>query len=343
LENTLKRHDVIAMAEKRRRNLVKTAQFEGCRCCYDQNNDGGEYRALIEYKQSHPIADYDAIEKGEYENLDAYTTSPSRESDGDDSDDEFDYLLDEDLPSEKNALEDLEYARRSELENQILANQVAMQHGYGTHRQLHPTRVLKVAGLGDNKNRYPPPAVVLHLVEADSVASASMDYFIETKLAPSNKGTIFLRSGGRSTLLMDSALAKKVFPWLNADCDMPCLVAIKDGIVINTCPRLSGLCMDTDGPVNNRAVEEWLDRCGLLLAQTPRMEKLCNIRPEEEALMNYLGQTKPEEELEIDYYSCGVAGCSKTFRHEHVGIKTSEQCGLVVKEDTILGFVESEE
>jgi hypothetical protein len=332
----LRRHDVIAMAERRRRNLVTTSGFEGCRCCYDPNSDGGEYLTLIEYKKQHPISIPNAstfMEQIENETKEA--TGTLEEEYDDDSDDEFDYLLDEDLPGgggDDDTLRELEENRRAELEYQILMNQVALQHGYGTHRQLHPGRVLKAAGLGDT--RQAPPAVVLHLVDADSLASASLDYFLETDIAPRHKGTMFVRSGGRSTLLMDAVLAQKAFRQLKPDRDMPCLVAIKDGVVIHTCPNLSGLCQQEDGPVEPRAVEEWLDNCGVLLDQAPRWEALCYIRPEEEALMDYL--TKPKA-AEFEYYDCGLEGCQKTFSHEHVGIKTSEQDGLVVKEDTVLG------
>lgn len=137
---------------------------------------------------------------------------------------------------------------------------------------------------------------------------------------------------------MDSALAHKAFPWLKADSDMPCLVAIKDGKVVNTCPNLRGICLDADSPVASRAVEEWLDRSGVLLTRAPRLEELCYIRPEEEALMDYLAQTKPQQEVE--YFNCGLEGCNKTFAHEHVGIRTAEQNGLVVKEETVLGTEE---
>ena len=47
LESTLRRHDVVAMTERRRRNLIQTNDFEGCRCSYHPTNDGcGDYPAL---------------------------------------------------------------------------------------------------------------------------------------------------------------------------------------------------------------------------------------------------------------------------------------------------------
>ena len=318
------------MAERRRRNLVATQEFEGCRCCYDPNSDGGEYHALAEYKDKHPFQRKDEIEEG---NDGSHDELPQYDSSDKDSDDEFDYLLDEDFPQD-DTVKELEENRRAELEFQIMSNQAALQHGYGAHRQLHPTRVLKAAGLGDSKARQPPSAVVLHLVDPDSLASASLDYFLESKLAPETKGTIFLRSGGRSTLLLDATLARKSFPKLQPEMDLPALVAIRDGVVVNTAPNLRGLCFDKDSEVDNRAVQHWLDRSGVLLSDAPSYFELCYIRPEEEALMDYLSQAKPEPEVE--YYDCGMEGCNKTFFHEHVGIKTSEQDGLVVKEDTIL-------
>jgi len=326
---------MVALAERRRRNLVTTPAFDGCRCCYDPNSDGhGEYRSLVEYKEQHPIVEQQAEEEEEKK-------EPSGDDvdrkDEDDSDDEFDYLLDEDLPGgEDNGLKELEDQRRAELEFEILKRQVALQHGYGTHRQLHPSRVLKAAGLAANPARSPPPAVVLHLVDPDSIASASLDYYLETALSSKYPGTVFLRSGGRSTLLMDAAIAQKAFSnQLQPDRDMPALVAIRDGIAVNICPRLRGLSAEEGGPIEPRAVEMWLEQSSVLLSQLPPFDTLCYIRPEEDALMDYLTKQKPVEEEER--FDCGLEGCSKSFRHEHVGIKTSEQDGLILKEETILG------
>lgn len=336
----MRRHDVIAMAERRARNIVKTDYFEGCRCCYDPNSDGGEYQSLIDYKQQHPIQEDEEDEPKEHAN-----SNNDEEEEEDNSDDEFDYLLDEvDLSSQGDhhpALKELEDHRRAELEFHMLSRQVAVHHGYGTHRQLHPGRVLKCAGLGNNPSRDPPPAVVLHLVDPESTSSASLDYFLETQLSKANPGTVFLRSGGRTTLTFDAPLAQKAFPQISAS-DVPCLLAIKDGVVVHSSPKLRDFTREEDGPVDTHAVEHWLDRCGVLLSNPPRMEYLCYIRPEEDALMDYLATQKPKEVVEEERYDCGLESCSKTFRHEHVGIKTSEQSGLVVKEETVLGGDEQE-
>lgn len=314
-----------ALAERKRRNLVKTPAFDGCRCCYDPNSDGqGEYRALIDYKEAHPVVEstVDTFAEEAEEKKEAVNDSEE------DSDDEFDYLLDEDFP----ANHELEEQRRAELEWEMLKAQVATQHGYGTHRQLHPGRVLAAAGLSGNASRR-PPAVVLHLFDPDSTTSASLDHYLETELASQYKGTIFLRSGGRSVLLMNGALSQKVLGSLQPDRDMPALVTIRDGVVVNTCPRLQGLSADPEGPIEPRAVEQWLDHAGVLRSTPPLFDELCYIRPEEEALMDYMQTQKPPE----TFFDCGMEGCSKTFPHEHVGIKISEQDGLVLKEETVLG------
>jgi hypothetical protein len=343
LERTLRRHDVVAMAERRRRNLVTTSAFEGCRCCYDPNGDGGEYRALMEYKEQHPVSGFETnnhtIEEEE-ENQEP-NGSPHDDNDDDDDDDEFDYLLDDDLPGMNSDVKELEENRRAELEFQMLTRLVAIQHGFGTHRQLHPGRVLKAAGLGENKSRQPPPAVVLHLVDPDSIASASLDYYLETSLAPQTPGTVFMRSGGRSTLLMDAAVAQKTaLGVLRPDQDMPALIAIRDGVVVNVCPNLRGLTLGEDSPIDEHAVQRWLDGCGVLRSQAPSvMEELCHIRPEEDALMDYMATKKlqNQNQPQLERYDCGLGGCNKAFKHEHVGVKTSEQDGLVVKEETVLG------
>ena len=342
MTSTLRRHDTIAQAERRRRNLVKTSTFEGCRCCYDPNSDGGEYHALVEYREQHRVFEEQQLQHQQAQEEEEKKEANANDSDDEeeDSDDEFDYLLDEDLPGEE-GLKELEEKRRAELEYQILERQVALQHGYGAHRHMHPGRVLKCAGLGDRKARDPPSAVVLHLFDPESVSCGSLDYFLESKLAPQTAGTIFLRSGGRNTMTFDAKLAQKSFPELRMDRDIPALIAIKDGIVVNTCPNLRGLRTSEDGPVDTHAVEHWLERSGVLLSQPPPMMTLCFIRPEEDALMDYLETQKPQT-VEEERYDCGVEGCSKSFFHEHVGIKTSEQSGLVVKEETVVGEGDSE-
>ncbi len=335
MQTTLKRHDVAALAERRRRNVVTTPSFDGCRCCYDPTSDGyGEYRALAEYREQHLTLQHQQNEHVEEKKEPKEATKDDSETD---SDDEFDYLLDEDLPGDDHGLKELEEQRRAELEYEFLKRQVALLHGYGTHRQLHPTRVLKAAGLGANTTRTPPPAVVLHLVDPDSITSASLDYFLENEMASKHPGTMFMRSGGRSTLLLDANIAQKAFgDRLHADRDMPALVAIRDGVVVNISPLLRELVAEEGGPIEPHAVEMWLEQSSVLRSHPPMLETLCFIRPEEEALMDYLSHKKPEQHVEEDRYDCGLDGCSKAFPHEHVGIKTSEQNGLVVKEETVL-------
>jgi hypothetical protein len=119
-------------------------------------------------------------------------------------------------------IHELEERRRAELEFAILHQEVAMQHGYGAHRQMHPVRVLRAAGLGGA----PSPAEMVYFLDPDSMASASLDLLLET-LAEKYRGTKFLRSRGRSVLLMDSEVVQNVLPRLRPDSDMPVLVAIR--------------------------------------------------------------------------------------------------------------------
>ena len=173
---------------------------EACRCSVDPTSDGGEYRALADFRQRKRRDEQIALEEDEYEQK---TYSDEENSEDNDSDDEFDYLLDEDFEQDE-SIKELEEQRRAEMEYQMLMRQVAGFHGYGVHRQLHPNRVLRIAGLGRNaaqsrKAALPPPprAVVLHLVDEDSEASASLDYFLEKELAKEYPGTMFLRSNHR--------------------------------------------------------------------------------------------------------------------------------------------------
>ena len=326
LEQTLSRHDVVAMKERRRRHLVSNLSWGvGCRCCYDPNSDGGEYRALIEARARQQKGNKELEE--EEENV---------EETSNDSNDEFDYLLDEDLPGDDGGvIHELEERRRAELEFAMLQREVALQHGYGVHRQMHPNRVLRAAGLGGTSS----PAVVLHLVDPDSMASASLDLCLED-LAETYRGTKFLRSSGRSVLLMDAEMAQKSLPRLSPDSDMPALVAIREGVVVAACPRLQGLVSDEsyEAVAIPEEVRAWLDKAGVLLERPPRIDEVCLIRPEEEALMDHLvasAQSAPPR------YDCGVPMCDKTFPHEHVGIQNKQQDGLVVQEEEIVGNTSS--
>lgn len=319
LTSTLNRHDVTQLAERRRRHVLHNLKFgSGCRCSYDPNADGGEYRALLELREE--LGNDDEVEEQEPE-----PEPEEQQHDDEDSDDEFDYLLDEDLPIDMA----LEERRRAELEFQMLAIEMALLHGYGAHRQMHPNRVLKAAGLGVARD--PPPAVVLHLFDADSRASASLDICLE-KLAQEYKGTKFVRSGGRATLLMDPDLATKTLPNLKPDDDMPALIAICDGNVVATCIRLQGLTMDDE--VVPHAVRDWLDHARVLLANPPAFDSLCRIRPEEDALLDNMRAGKQQMPPRFD---CGIPTCYKPFYHEHVGISNKAQDGLLVPEDTIIG------
>jgi len=327
LEQTLSRHDVVAMKERRKRHLLPNLSWGvGCRCCYDPNSDGGEYRALMEARDRQ-LKDKEEQEEEEEQ-------KEENDSD-DDSDDEFDYLLDEDLPGDDGGvIHELEERRRAELEFAMLQQEVAIQHGYGVHRQMHPNRVLKGAGLGGT----PSPAVVLHLVDPDSMASASLDLNLE-ELAKTYRGTKFLRSGGRSVLLMDAEMAKKSLPRLSPDADMPALVAIREGVVIAVCPRLQGLVSDDsdEAVIIPGEVRSWLDKAGVLLERPPPIEEVCLIRPEEEALMDHLAASAKNA---LPRYECGMPMCDKTFPHEHVGVQTKQQDGLVIQEEDVIGTEE---
>lgn len=86
------------MKEWRKRHLIQNLLWgDGCRCCYDPNSDGGEYRALVEFREQ--LKSNEESEESEEE--EAQKEQQQQESDSttdSDEDDEFDYLLDEDLP-----------------------------------------------------------------------------------------------------------------------------------------------------------------------------------------------------------------------------------------------------
>ncbi len=361
LETTLRRHDRIALAERRRRHLIKDLSFgEACRCCHDQN-DGGEYTALIELRASlseqnqENQEDLD-LDHQDYENH-AYERKVNNDSDNDDSDDdsEFDYLLDEDLPGggeSDSQLQLLQQERMAELQLSAIMRESAMQHGFGVHRQFHPQRVLYAAGLGlEGKARVGvadiPPAAVIHLNE-DNVLSASLDLCLEEMALNRYRGTKFVRSYGRSTMTFNAELVQRVFPKMKKDSSLPALIAVKDGVVVSICENLSLFVAGggnthscnkiDDAQVEPRAVEEWLDRTGVLLHDVPiDFEDYCRIRPEEDSLLQNMMREKAriDEINEESIFQCGVPGCRKTFHHEHVGVKNEEQSGLVVSKEKI--------
>ena len=366
MEATLRRHDRVALAERRRRNVMPNLSFGyGCRCCYD-TTDGGEYMALTdlrakmeqEKKENGNGDNEDDIDGGNH-NVEEKERDDDSDDDDSDDDSEFDYLLDEDLPGGdmvNNELKLLQQERMEELQLSAMIRESAMQHGFGVHRQFDPQRILHAAGLGlegggsgkTNQSRQRsgpvviPPASVIHLYQ-NSTLSASLDLCLEEMAESSYKGTKFLRSDGRTTLAFNHDLVQKVLPSLKVDSSLPALVAVKDGVVVSICENLSlfvtgssahyGNTKD-DEMVEARAVEEWLDRAGVLLHDVPiAYEDYCRIRPEEDALLENMMREKakldnitPKEEI----YNCGVPGCQKVFHHEHIGVKNDKQSGLLL-------------
>jgi hypothetical protein len=64
------------------------------------------------------------------------------------------------------------------------------------------------------------------------------------------------------------------------------------------------------------------------------MDGMCFILPKEGALMDCLSTQPHQYKVEED---CGLEGCNIMFKHEHLWIQMSEQSGLVVQQETIMG------
>ena len=173
LRTVLRHHDRIAAAERARnlRNLVTltagggsemgpAGSFQGCRCCYDPHRDGGgDYRALLELRAEQqprllPSND-DFGDHDDREPLEAAGKSDLSGSDSD-SDAELDAMLEGlDVGGSAGALHSgsgeatsssssavaWEERRRRELEEALRYRQTALEHGYGAHRPVHPSRV----------------------------------------------------------------------------------------------------------------------------------------------------------------------------------------------------------
>lgn len=337
LESTLRRHDRIALAERRRRNVIPNLSFgEGCRCCYDPESDGGEYGALMELREAKLKEITAATETNDV--ILSTQNDDDNESNDSDDDSEFDFLLDENIPGQ----DELEQERLQELQLCAMIRDSARQHGFGAHRQFHPARLLHAAGLGmggirGNRAAAVPPAAVVHLYDPDSVLCANLDLYLEEIAEHTYKGTKFMRSNGRSTLAMNANLAKESLPKLSPDSGIPALVAVKDGVVVSSCP-VSSLGSEREGRIEEHAVEQWLGNAGVLLRDVPlEFEDFCRVRPEEDALIENMMREKArlEEIPRENIYNCGVSGCQKTFYHEHVGVANDVQSGLLVDQDTV--------
>lgn len=283
------------------------------------------------------------------------TKDNEEQSDNSDSDDEFDYLLDEDLPttagdpsSSSSIYDDLQSSRRAELENQAYHFEVAKYHGYGVHRQMHPQRVFSSAGYGSDQKRdvVRPKGSVLHLYDPYSQLSVSLDLCLEN-MATRYHGTKFVRGIGITSIhFADDGDSNS--DWKRDD--LPMLLAIRDGKVVAWSSGLRDFKYSEE-EVEPRAVEQFLENAGVLYTSLPPLDTLCNIRPEEEALLENMrklnglgslgmrgelsGRNKDDADLEEEKeqrYECGVKGCCKAFFHEHVGVKTEAQDGLVLSE-----------
>ena len=253
-----------------------------------------------------------------------------------DSGDEFDYLLDEDI--ESSAENDLQAYRRAELESMARNYEVLRYHGFGVHRQMHPQRVFPSVGYGVvDRDRYIPPGAVVHLFDAYSPLSVSLDFCLED-ISSRYPGTKFVRGMGVSTIVFaeDSGDDR----WKNGD--LPMLLAIKGGRVVTFSSGLRDFSNGGDD-VEPRMVEQWLDNAGVLVDTPPPIEAVCRIRTEEDMLMENMRQLRGlgnetfegDKEARQERYDCGLEGCNKSFFHEHVGVKTDAQDGVLVSESQV--------
>jgi len=367
MEMTLAKYDRIALAERRRRYVINNFSFgSGCRCCYDPKLDGGEYVALTEArlqaKEKEEDEEYqNKLEKDELQPTQHSKQQDHNNNDGDDDDDEYDYLLEE-IDIQDDGIQKMEQERKAEMYLTALTLESAIHHGFGVHRQIHPQYILRATGLGiSNTNTtktatiLPPPAVVLHLFEETSILSASLDLYLE-QMASQYKGTKFIRCNGRLALIWNPTLVSILFPQLShtttsvdihtwMDRYVPCLFAIQKGQVVSSCYHLDEFGNIKQGGVDPLKVENWLYHTGVLFTQhTLSLEDFCRYRPEEEALHEtmiraQIGRGKEnDDEEEEEIHHCGILGCQKKFVHEHIGLKTEEQKGLLISEDQTLGM-----
>jgi hypothetical protein len=56
----------------------------------------------------------------------------------------------------------------------------------------------------------------------------------------------------------------------------------------------------------------------------------CRIWPEEEALYDHMAAAQKNAP---SHYDCGILTCEKMFPHQHVGVQTKQQDGLIIPEE----------
>ena len=344
---------------------------DGCRCCYDPNGDGGEYELLTSAREEMNGRRHDVDVTGGCDDdgedgrrRRVRETDGARDDDDDDDsddgsdDDEFDYLLDmDDVPTNDDCDDDhddvrgLESRRRAELLDVVRRREAARRHGYGVHRQMSPSRAFAAVGYRtESAARRPPPrGSVLHLYDPHSSLSASMDLCLED-VAYRHPGTKFVRGHGVDSLPhADGGGGGYNDGWRRAN--LPMLLALRDGEVVCWSSGLRDFRSgdDVGSGVIWYEVERWLDRAGVLSSDVPPPETLCGIRPEEEALLDNMrklnrttfggrpggGELDDDDMRERNRYDCGVDGCDKSFYHEHVGVRTDAQDGLLVSESQV--------
>lgn len=260
------------------------------------------------------------------------------ESENSDSDDEFDYLLDEEIESTiDHSLQD---QRRAELENLARHNEILRYHGYGVHRQMHPQRVFRSVGYHSaNEDRYIPPGAVLHLYDPFSPLSVSLDLYLEN-IASRYPGTKFVRGIGVASIVFVDDIGK-TDKWKGGV--FPMLLALKSGQVVTSSSGLRDFSYGQND-IEPRLVEQWLERAGVLIDTPPPTEAVCAIRPEEDMLMENMrhlrGLGQIGESDEAERYDCGVPLCNKSFYHEHVGVKNDLQAGVLVPESQVAASAE---
>lgn len=374
LAQTLSQFDITTERERRKQNCIRLASSSSsssfvvgdsnweseaddacCRCCYDSQLDGGEYPALMEMRKR-------LVQQQQQQDK-------QDDNNGENDPDEFDDLLDDDDDAD---LSILQQRRRQELEYQFFQLQVAQQHGYGTHRQIHPSRIWDKTGLfhfhPNDEDRSSTHGVVLHLFVPDSNASARIDILLEQMIRQKHYyGTIFMRSSGREAFVaLQNQLSKQQqqrrMPNHLSEHDLeqlPMLLAIRNGAIVGKSPRLVDFVIRDDiftDPNTTSDVERWLDRAGVLERQCPVLaesssnqynnndnhshwlQRLCRWRPEQEALWHSMrnNHNRPKSSSEQPRFDCGVPDCHKPFAHQHVGIQNSVQDGWIVPESQII-------
>jgi hypothetical protein len=184
-----------------------------------------------------------------------------------------------------------EDSSETELKQKIKLLELAASNGLAVHRVL-PHSDAAVVFIEKFQR------VVCHVYDESSIFSASTDLFLE-QLAPRFLGTAFCRV--RYSI---SSEANKVLRQTKKGNIAVC----RGGSAVATAQVVEFGDSQT-GYIDKYRLQKWLEKTGVL-SESPDLHER-SIPADKYVEVDADGS-------EIDYFDCGLSGCKKTFRHDHI-------------------------